>query len=214
MAPSLQLWYSPGACSLAPHIILHETQLPFTLTNQKIRPGKPSQPESFRAINPKMLVPVLRLDDQLITEVPAIFTALSSLVPEKHLMGKSLIETVRVYEWLNWLSGAVHGQGYGPLWRPERFSDDEGAHEALRKAGRQTILRCYGYIEGKLDGSGYAVGGYLTVVDAFLLVFWRWGKRVGIEMEQYPKFGRLAAGVAARESTREAYREEGIGEKI
>lgn len=163
-----------------------------------------------------MLVPVLGMDNQLITEVPAIFTALSSLAPEKHLMGKTLIDTVRVYEWLNWLSGTLHGQGFGALWRPGRFTDDETVHEALKKGAMKMILRYYGDIERRLDGSGYAVGGAFTVVDAFLLVFWQWGnKRVGVDMEKgYPKYRKLAENVAERESTRRTFVEEGIVEKI
>jgi glutathione S-transferase len=97
--PSIKFYYAPGACSLAPHILLHEAGLPFTAIPMRASEARTTIPEDYRKINPKMQVPAITLDDLgTITENPAIATAIPSLVPEIALMGRTPIETARVYE--------------------------------------------------------------------------------------------------------------------
>lgn len=195
----LKLWYSPGACSLAPHIILLEAGLQFDLVLSKV--GKFT--DEFMALNPKGRVPVLSFDGEIITETPAILTAIASLVPEKHLLGKTTLETARVYEWLNYLSGTLHGQGFGALWRPERFLDDESVFPKVQEHALKTIEQCYSFIEDRFSfgKSYYAVGKHFTVVDPFLFVLYRWGYRVNIEMRsEYPHFAAWADRISIKDS--------------
>ncbi len=77
--------------------------------------------DEFKALNPKKRVPVLKMNDDIVTEIPAIATAISSLAPDRKFLGQTTLETVHVYEWLNYLGGSVHGQAYGGLFRPERL---------------------------------------------------------------------------------------------
>ena len=196
---SLKLWYSPGACSLAPHIVLLEAGLQFDLVLSKV--GKFTH--EFMELNPKSRVPVLSFDGEIITETPAILTAIALLVPDKHLLGQTTLETARVYEWLNYLSGTLHGQGFGALWRPGRFLDDESVFPQLQEHALKTIRQCYSFIEDKLSfkKSYYAVGKYFTVVDPFLFVLYRWGYRVKIEMRsEYPHFAAWAARISIKDS--------------
>lgn len=145
----LKLWYTPSACSLAPHILLHETKLPFEPVAVSIADGENLE-EEFLRLNPKGRVPVLSIDGEVITEVPAIATAISDLSPDHGLMGQTPLERARVYEWMNWLSGTVHTLGFGGLWRASRFSDDEGALDGIRAKGKQAIADSFAVIEGKL----------------------------------------------------------------
>ena len=204
---AIKLYYSSGACSLASHILLPETGMKFEAIKIDVKAGAP---EELRDINPKMRVPVLSLNGQTITETPAIMTAISQLAPEKHLLGKTNFETVRVYEWLNWLSGTLHAQGFGGLFRPHRFSDDPTVYEAIKAKCLKTIEECFDMIETDLS-SVHAVGDSFTAVDAFLYVFWRWGARSGtINMEKYPKFLKLVVNLAKRPSFQAVVDAEGL----
>jgi glutathione S-transferase len=170
--------------------------------------------EKFRSINPKLRVPVLAIDENIITEAPAILTAVSKLVPHLNLLGSNDMETIRAYEWMNWLSGTLHGQGFGALWRPQRYTSDKDLYSNLQKHADVNIRDCYAEIEGRLSGV-HSVGNAFTVVDAYLLVFWRWGKNIGIDMgSEYPKYSALASAVLGRDSTKAAMEAEGIASKI
>ncbi|GAD93154.1 glutathione-S-transferase theta, GST, putative [Paecilomyces variotii No. 5] len=202
-AHSLKLFFSPGACSFAPHVLLLETGLRFELEHSQVGQFTPE----FLHLNPKGRVPVLVFDGEVITEMPAILTAISSLVPGDQLLGRTVIESARIYEWLNYLSGTLHGQGYGALWRPERFIDDSNLYPLLQKKAMETIRRCYAFIESKFAAkrSLYAVGNRFTIVDPFLFVLYRWGYRAKIDMEcDYHLFGEWANRLSHRKSIVEA----------
>jgi glutathione S-transferase len=100
--PSIKFYYAPRACSLAPHILLHEAGLPFTAIPMRASEARTTIPEDYRKINPKMQVPAITLDEtDTITENPAGATVISNLVLEMGLMGRTPIETARAYEWMN-----------------------------------------------------------------------------------------------------------------
>jgi glutathione S-transferase len=203
--PRLHLYLSPGACSLAPHILLHESGLPFTTSTVNVKAGFP---DSLAHINAKRRVPVLTLDGDTITEAPAVMQAISQLCPDKQLMGSTPLERVRVAEWMNWLSGTLHGQGYGGLVRPQRYTDEPAMYDAIRAKSRKTIEECYRMIEEKLEGP-HAVGGRFTAVDMYLYIFYRWGFKDGFTMD-YPKFASLVVELSKREAVRKTVEVEGI----
>lgn len=210
--PEITFWYSPAACSLAPHVLLHEFGLPFTACETSVRKGE-TQTAEFARINPKKRVPVLSLDGEIITEVPAIATAIASLAPERHLMGRTALQQVRVYEWMNWLSGTLHGQGFGGVFRPQRFSDRTEVFESIQAKGRQTVADCFSVIEGKLAGR-HAVGDHFTAVDPYLLVFYRWGNAIGFDMSKsYPGYAQFAQQLVKRESVVGALAAEGLSDQ-
>ncbi|OJJ52777.1 hypothetical protein ASPSYDRAFT_163841 [Aspergillus sydowii CBS 593.65] len=184
---------------MAPQVILLELGLEFETALAQVG----NFGTEFLDVNPKGRVPVLAIDSEIITEMPAILTAISLLRPDQHLLGRNDLETARVYEWLNYLSGTFHGQGYGALWRPERFVNDPNLYRQIQEKGMQTIKQCYDLIESKLgsDKRPFAVGNSFTVVDPFLLVLFLWGERIKINMTtEYPVFTKWAHTLLKRES--------------
>ncbi|KAL2807916.1 hypothetical protein BJX63DRAFT_410798 [Aspergillus granulosus] len=209
--PDIKFFFAPNACSLAPHILLHEARLPYTPLQINYAGVELQFPPEYKSLNPKMRVPVIVVDGDVITELPAVSTIISQLVPEKNFMGKTPLETVRVYEWMNYLSGTVHSAGLGHLFRPWRWTTDEDpkAHDGIKEKARENIIESFGYIEGKLDGI-HAVGEGLTAVDAFLYPLYRWAKKSGINLDAYPKYTALIEAMEKRESVQIVLVKEGI----
>jgi glutathione S-transferase len=151
------------------------------------------------------------MDDEVITEAPAILLAISTLAPELNLYGSTTIERIRVAEWLNWISGTLHSQGFGALFRPQRFTEDKTLHPELKRQGYVTVTKLFGEIDKKLEGKTFAVGDSFTVVDAFLFPFWRWGNMSGIKMaDDYPTYTALVTRVRERKSAKAALHTEKI----
>ena len=206
--PKVKLWYSPGACSLASHILLNESAVDFELIKIDRKTGFPA---NFDTINPKLRVPVLAINEEYITETPAIMTAISQLVPAIHLLGRTNLETVRVYEWLNWLSGTLHGQAWGGYLRSERYSDDPSMFPAIKAKAGKSIEECMNKIEHDLKGH-HAVGTHFTVVDPFIFVFYRWTSfNLELDMQKrFPKTTNLIRDLLKRKSVQKALSTENI----
>jgi glutathione S-transferase len=199
---------------LAPHILLRETGVEFEAIAMRTTETHVTFPEDFHRINPKMRDPVISLDGDTITEVPAVATAIASLALDMRLMGRTPLDAARVYEWMNWLSGTLHSGGFGHLFRPQRWSDDPAAFDGIKAKAFECIRDCFDSIEEKLV-SVYAVGCALTAVDPYLLVFYRWGNDVGFEMkEKYPKYTALVSNLAQRAAVKATLEGENIGSTL
>ncbi|KAH3919596.1 hypothetical protein HBH56_016390 [Parastagonospora nodorum] len=209
MPPTLHLYMTPGAVSLASHIALRETGLEFTTTDLEAIRGYPSE---HLHINPKGRVPVLELDGERITESPAILSVISALAPEKKLLGATILEQARAQEWMAWLCGTVHGQAFGCIFRPMRFvGGEEGMYEIVRAEGRKCAKECFDFIEGRLKGRMYAVGDAFTLVDAYMYTFYRWGNILKMGMrDNYPNYTRLVEEVVKREAVKRTVEVEGL----
>lgn len=206
----IRFWFAPGACSLAPHILLKEIGVTSDNVETAISMEGAKFPEGFERINPKLRVPALSLDGAIITEVPAIATAIAGLAPGRQLMGRTPLETARVYEWMVWISGSVHGDGFGTLWRPQRYSDDPAAHDGIMRKAREKLANYYAMIEDKIVGP-YVLGEVFSAVDAYLYVFYRWGNVIGLDLDMnYPKFAALGRLLAERPSVAAATAAENI----
>jgi glutathione S-transferase len=210
MAPTIHLYMTPGSCSLASHIALHESNIEFTTTDLKATRGFPSE---HLHLNPKGRVPILELNGERITETPAILTTISALAPEKHLLGKTILEQARTHEWMAWICGTLHGQAFGCVFRPARFvgEEQEGMFEVVKAQGRTTALECFKYIDEKLEGREYAVGEGFTLADVYLFVIYRWGNVLKYGMrEKFPNYTRLVEGVIKREAVKKTLEAEGL----
>ena len=205
-----KLYYSPGACSLAPHILLEELGASYQLELVSIAEGKTDTPE-FLSINPKGRVPVLEVNGSLLTEAPAILVYLSMAFPEKHFLPSNPLENFRCLEWFNWLSGTIHAVGYGQLWRPQRFINDSAQYEQISAKGRENIIDSYRHIEKLLRGRTWSVGNSYSCVDPYLLVFYLWGNAIGLNMgNDYPSWSAHAQQVLSRDAVQRAIKQEGL----
>ncbi|KAF1047528.1 glutathione S-transferase family protein [Xylophilus sp.] len=210
------LYYSPGACSLAPHIVLEEIGAPYTL--EKRQAGAQTAEPDFLALNPKGRVPALHGvpgraggADGLLTEVPAILAWLAFAHPEAGLLPADAAGRARAFEWTNWLTTALHTKAYGALWRPARFTADAALHPAIVEHGRANVRAGNAAIERILaDGRAWAVPGGYGIVDPYLLVFWRWAGRIGEDLSALPAWSAHARRVLARPAVQRALVQEGI----
>lgn len=220
--PALTFYRGNGACSFGLHVLLRELNIPFDTVLMKYDPvtswssvDDSLTNEAYRKIHPAGYVPCLVADSQPITENPAIFTYVALLAPPERsdsLLGASSpLNRARVVEWMTWLSGSLHGYGYGMFFKPVRFSDDASQHEIIRERGAGLIRAAYDRIEGRLEGRDFFVGDAETIVDYYATIFWYWGRKYGFEVkEKYPNYTRLVARMEQKASLRAAAEEESV----
>lgn len=208
-----QLYYSPGACSMAAHIVLEEVRARFELVCVSVTEGATQRPE-YLATNPKGRVPVLAIPGQerVLTELPAILTYLAHQHPDARLLPADALDEARCQEWLAWLSGWVHGVGFGGIWRPGRFTGEAAHFDAIRVQGRRTVIDSYASIEQQFaDGREWAARSGFSIVDPFLLVLYRWGNRIGVDMgASYPAWSGQVARLRARLTVQRVLEREGV----
>jgi glutathione S-transferase len=214
------LYYSPGACSLAPHVALEEIGEPFEIELvPAVGEERKTQTPEYREINPKGRVPALRevsghsgAAEGVLTEAGAILCYLARQHPEAGLLPTDAAGEARCLEWLSYLSTNVHAISYGQIWRPERFVGNEEDHPAVVAKGRQNVREQYAYVEGLLaDGRGWAVPGGYTVADPYLLVFYLWGDLIGLDMRSLcPAWTGLTERTIERGAVRRVLEKEGL----
>jgi glutathione S-transferase len=207
---TIALYYSPGSCSFAPHVVLREIDLTFELRKFSTADRSNYSPE-YLAVNPKGRIPTLLIDGFRLTENPAILAYLGRRYPEADLYPSTATEDeARCLEWLAWSSNTVH-VAFAQILRPERFVPSEDAYPPVQANGHVNFQRCLAEIEAHLTRSPFAVGSRFTVVDPFWLVFYRWGIRQGYEIKRlYPAYTRYAEVLSQRASVMAALSVEGI----
>jgi glutathione S-transferase len=171
------LFYSPGACSLSCHIALEESGLPYERRRFGATDGGTESPE-YRAINPRGRVPALRLDDgTLLTEAAAILGFVADQVPDRELLpAHGTLARARAREWMGFLASSLH-PAIRSVFRPDKYVDSDAAKEEVRARGRRWLSQYYADIEGRLTGQTYALGDAFSLVDAYLVVFYKWSQR-------------------------------------
>ncbi len=200
----MKLYYSPGACSLSPHIILNEGGFSFDKERVDLASGKTETGADYTAVNPDGYVPALRLDDgQVLTEGPAIIQYLADRVPEKQLappMGT--IERYRLMQWLNFISTELH-KGFSPLFNPQ-------APEEWKAVTTAQLARRLGSVSLQLEGKDWLLGNDFTVADAYLFTVLGWGRYVGIELERWPVLKAYQDRVFMRPAVQSTLKAEGL----
>jgi glutathione S-transferase len=200
----MKLFYSPGACSLAPHIVLRELGLPFDLERVDTKAGKTEKGADFRAVNPKGYVPALQLDDgQVLTEGPVITQFLADKKPEAKLVpAAGTLERYRLQEWLNYLTSEMH-KSVGGLFNPKMPEDFKGVT-------KEAIGAKLDYLTKQLNGRSFLTGEAFTVADAYLFVILGWTKHVGIDLGKWPVLDAYSARIAGRPAVKAALKAEGL----
>lgn len=210
-AQDITLYMLPGTCAIVPHILLNQAGLEFKYEGVAI---DTLYSEEFSTKNPKHQVPVLVINDQTITENPAIAHAINQLAREAKLFGETPIHFIRVCEWINYFSAAIHAQAWGPYVRPGRFTADTSskALEDIQTANWQKLLDRFALIESKIPEDGWLLGTKeMTAADAYLLPFFQWvssQERLGDDMaKHFPKYGKLMQRLQALESVKKTLHE-------
>ena len=199
----MKLYYSPGACSLSPHIVLNEAGLAYELEKVNLGKHRTAGGADFYAINPKGYVPALELDGgELLTEGPAIVQYLADRKPESKLAPPAgTLERYRLIEWLNFISTELHKQ-FGPLFH--------NAGEEIKDRQRALIGKRFDYVEAQLAGKPYLLGDTFTVADAYLFTMLTWTKHAGIDLGRWPALNDYFARVGARPQVQATLRQEGL----
>jgi glutathione S-transferase len=186
----MKLYYTPGACSLHPHITLREAEIPFELERVNLASHKLQDGSDYYAVNPKGYVPALRLDDgSLLTEGAVIDQYIADLKPEKKLIpGAGTVDRYHAQEWLNFISSEIH-KAFAPLF---------GKDEAPKDAARAKVGGRFDFIEKSLGDKPYLTGDTFTVADAYLFNMLRWTSFTGIDLAKWPKLKAFAERVEKR----------------
>ncbi len=199
-----KLYYSPGACSLSPHIVLRETGLPFLLVMASTKTKKLADGTDYYTINPKGQVPLLELDDgQRLSEGPVIVQYIADQAPASGLVPPAgTMARYRVLEWLNYISTELH-KGFTPLFAP-------GTHEDTKTASRAKLGEKLAWVDSQLAGKTWLMGDTFTAADAYLFTVAGWGKYVGVDIAPLANLSAYMGRVAARPAVQEALKAEGL----
>jgi glutathione S-transferase len=200
----MKLYYSPGACSLSPHIVLREAGLAFDLVLASTKTKKLADGSDYLAINPKGQVPLLELDNgERLSEGPAIVQYIADQAPASHLMpAAGTMDRYRVVEWLNFITSELH-KGFSPLFSPDTPED-------YKTIARTRLSARLAYVNERLEGRAYLMGEQFSVADAYLFVVSGWGQYVGVDISGLAQLVAFRARVAARPAVQEALRAEGL----
>jgi glutathione S-transferase len=200
----MKLYYSPGACSLSPHIVLREAGLSFEPVLASTKTHQLADGTDYYTINPKGYVPLLELDGgERLSEGPAIVQYIADQVPEKKLAPASgTMARYRTQEWLNFISSELH-KGMGPIFNPAM--PEEAKTLARTKAtGR---LR---WVDQQLEGKQYLMGDAFSVPDAYLFTVTNWTKHLDIDISAFKNLSAFQARMAARPAVQAAMKAEGL----
>jgi len=200
----LQLYYTPGACSLASHIALRETGLEFGLIRVDLATGKTEQGEDFRAINAKGYVPALRLEDgRLLTENQVILQYLADRQPESGLApAAGALPRYRLMEWLAFIATELH-KGFGPLWNP-------ATPEATRQDTLTRLAKRFDFVEAALNQRQSLTDADFSIADAYLFTVLGWAPLHHIDLSPWPALQAFQQRIASRPAVRAALKAEGL----
>jgi len=200
----MKLYYSTGACSLSPHIVLRELGFSFDLERVNLASKKTAGGEDYLEVNPKGYVPALVLDGgEVLTEGPAIVQYLADQAPEKQLApAAGTMPRYHLAEWLNFISTELH-KSFSPLFKPN-------TPEETKQAARDTIAARLHIVEKQLQGRDYLTGNQFSVADAYLFTVLCWTRPMKFDLGQWPAVQAYMQRVAARPAVHEAMKAEGL----
>lgn len=200
----MKLYYSPGACSLAPHIVLREAGFGFDLEKVDIPNKKTETGVDYWKINPKGYVPALKLDTgEVLTEVGVICQYLADQKPETGLApGLGTMERYRLMEWLNFVATEVH-KSIGALFNPQMTPE-------MKQVQMGVIERRLNALENMLGSNEYLMGRGFTIADAYLFTVLNWHRIHNIDLNRWPRIAAFVARCAERPKIREAMKAEGL----
>jgi glutathione S-transferase len=200
----MKLYYSPGACSLSPHIVLREAGLPFTLEKTDIKKKTTADGGDYYQINSKGAVPALQLEDgRVLTEGPAVVQYIADSAPDSGLAPRwGTFERYQLMEMLNYIGTELHG-GFHPLFAP-------GASPEVKAAAVESLGKRFDWLSKRIPGGKYVLGDTFNVADAYLFTVLRWTEFVKIDRGKWPTLAAYFELVRRRPKVLEALKAEGL----
>jgi glutathione S-transferase len=200
----MKLYYSPGACSLSPHIVLHESGLAHERVLASTKSHKLQDGTDYYTINPLGYVPMLELDDGTrLREGPAILQYIADQVPHKNLApANGTLPRYRLQEWLTFIGTEIH-KSFSPLFNP-------GMPEEGKQIYRDRIANRFQFVDKELANKNYLMGEHFSVADAYLYTVSRWTVPMNIDLAPYPNLLAYQQRVAARPAVQEALKHENL----
>jgi glutathione S-transferase len=199
----MKLYFKPGACSLAPHIVAREANLDLTLEKVDTKAQRTETGADYRAINPKGYVPAVRLDDgQVLTEVAVLVQYLADRKPEANLIAPAgTLERYRAQEWLNYTATELH-KGFSPIFRA---TTDEG-----RDAAWAALQPKFDWLDAHLEKNDFLMGAAFRAPDAYLFTVLNWHRALKRDLAPWPRLGAYLERVKARPAVQQAMQAEGL----
>jgi glutathione S-transferase len=200
----MKLYYSPGACSLSPHIALLEAGLPYELVKVDVRAKKLENGDDYLKVNPKGQVPALGLDSgEIVTEGPVIVQIIADQASAKNLApARDSAERYKLLEWLNFITSELH-KNFSPLFNP-------AIPDEVKKFFADRIMGKFKYADAQLAKHDYLMGKQFTVADGYLYTMLRWADGHKLDLSALPHLMAYKARVAARPKVQEALTKEGL----
>ena len=200
----MKLYYSPGACSLSPHIALHEAGLAFTPVLASTKSHKLQDGSDYYEINPLGYVPLLELDDgTLLREGPVIVQYIADQVPLKMLAPvNGSLQRYRLQEWLTFIGTEIH-KGFSPLFKPTTPED-------YKPIVRDSLLQRLQWVDSQLAEKQYVMGDQFTVADGYLFTVTNWAKPTNVDISGLANLAAYRERVAARPAVQAAMKAEGL----
>ena len=196
----LTLYYSPGACSLAPHIALEETGATYALELVSIPKGE-QQALEYLNINPRGKIPALLTDKGVLTENVAILTYIARAFLHARLLPEEPIDIARGISHMAYLSNTVH-PAFTHIVRPGRFATDEAAHANLKATGHENAWKLLEELDALLAGREWVLGSRYSVADPSTLVIYGWGKGHGMPVERLANYAAFKDRMVQRPAVR------------
>ena len=200
----MKLYYSPGACSLSPHIVATEAGLPVELEKVDLAKHQTASGKDFMTINPKGYVPTLQLDDgTILTEGPAIVQYLADQKPGSGLApANGSVDRYKLQEWLNFIGTELH-KNFGPLFNP-------ATPDAVKETSKANITKRLAYLNEQLANKQYLMGNHFTVADAYAFTIVNWTNFIKMDLKPYPNLVAYMQRVGSRPKVQETLRSEGL----
>ncbi|MES2120541.1 MAG: glutathione transferase GstA [Pseudomonadota bacterium] len=199
----MKLYYAPGACSQAPHILMHEIGISHDAVRVDLRAKTLEDGSDYLAINPKGAVPAIELDNgEVLTENAVILQYLGDRAADDSAFpGLGSIRRYRVLEWVNFITTELH-KSFSPLFSPQ-------AGDETKAFFRQALSKKFDYVDGQLGDGPFLMGDTLTIADPYLFVMCRWGDSM-LGLDNWPNLAAFHARMMERESVRNVLRFEGL----
>ncbi|MEO8557724.1 MAG: glutathione transferase GstA [Rhodospirillales bacterium] len=203
----MKLYFSPGACSLSPHIALSESGLKFDLVQVDLKAHKTKSGDDFYKINPNGYVPALQTDDgHVLTEGPAIVQYIADKAAGKKLApANGSFERYHLQEWLNFISTELH-KGFSPLFNP-------ATPDAMKQPIKDKLLNRFTYVDKQLAGKQYLLGNDFSVADGYLFTMCQWAAFMQVPVDTLPNLKAWRERVAARPAVQAALKTEADARK-